>query len=183
MHSFDLDCAVRKQMKGHYPTSTLPFLSQPPAKVIFHAMESVRAEPAVITRKRSLEDISPDTHRPSKLARAVTNAIESTFGAAPSNTPSPQPNPSAAPTSNKPVSPNIGVAGTHDDASTAQAKAARADDAPVDEDGWNARAAQGTFPDGYDNSLFSTQRRGFDAVRTLMMRFYNRNLHNSFARY
>ena len=147
-------------------------------------MESVRAAPAVLTRKRSLQDISPDTqHRPSKLARAVTSAIESTFGAAPSITPSPQPNPTAAPTFRKPVSPTMGMAGTHDDAASAQAKAARSDDAPVDEDEWNARAAQGIFPDGFDNSPFSAQRRGFDAVRKLMMRFYNRNLRNSFARY
>ena len=75
------------------------------------------------------------------------------------------------------------MAGTHGDAASAQAKAARSDDAPVDEDEWNARAAQGIFPDGFDNSPFSAQRRGFDAVRKLMMCFYNRNLRNSFARY
>lgn len=137
MHSFDLDFAVRKQMKGHYPTATLPFLSQPPAKVIFRAMESVRAAPAVLTWKRSLEDISPDTHRPSKLARAVSSAIESTFGATPSNNPSPQPTPTTAPTSSKSVSPTMGMAGPHGEVASVQAKAARSDDAPVDEDEWD----------------------------------------------
>ena len=184
MHSFDLDFAVRKQMKNHYTTSTLPFLAQPPAKVIFRAMEGARANPP-LAGKRSLDDMRSSDRDfdspPAKLARAVSTAIDNTMGA-PCIPPSHEPSPLRGPPSDFP-SKDPSHASPQGEASTAQAKAAKADDAPVDEDEWNARAAQGIFPDGFDNSLFSPQRRGFDAVRKLMMRFYNRNLRHSFVRY
>ena len=68
-------------------------------------------------------------------------------------------------------------------AATAQAKAARADDAPVDEDEWNKRAAQGYFSGGFDASEQSPHRRAFTLLRRAMLRWYKRNLNKSFLRY
>ena len=106
---------------------------------------------------------------PVKLARAISTALDESIGAPcipPSHAPSPgREFPSAVPCSAPPqgdVSPQ-GIP------STGQAKAAKADDAPVDEDEWNTRAAKGIFPAGFDSSLFSPHRRGFDAIRKLMM--------------
>jgi len=69
----------------------------------------------------------------------------------------------------------------HADAATAQAKAARVDDAPVDEDEWNKRAAHGYFPGGFDASENSPQRRAFSFMRQAMLRWYKRNLNKCFC--
>ena len=100
---------------------------------------------------------------PAKLARAVLTALDERIGAPcipPSHAPSP---------GRKFPSEVLCSASPQGDVSTGQAKAARADNAPVDEDEWNTRAAQGVFLDGFDSSLFSPHRRGFDAIRKLMM--------------
>ena len=45
MNAFDVDFAVRKKFKNQYQPSDLPFLAQPPAKVIFRAMDCAKSVP------------------------------------------------------------------------------------------------------------------------------------------
>jgi len=69
----------------------------------------------------------------------------------------------------------------HADAATAHAKAARADNAPVDEEECNKqRSAQGYFPEGYNDSDHSPQRRAFTLLRKTMLGWYKHSLNKSF---
>ena len=242
MNSFDIDFDVRALLKDVYTADELPFLLQPPAKLVYRVMQNSFLHPegsaatpstipSVVPSAKipcvglfSSTDAAEKDHTDTSMAHVNSARVEDVYMdeddlnlraaaaflktsslnpkksvATPSSIPSVDPiknSPSGGPFLSTPASippiqrkrqveagsPDIG----HADASTAQAKAARADDAPVDEEEWNLRAAASafeTFPSGMDTSMFSPHRKAFNVLRKGMLRWYNKNLRKSFTRY
>ena len=59
MNALDVDFAVRKKFKNQYEPLDLPLLAQPPAKVIFRAMDCAKSVP-LRSGKRSLTEMMAD---------------------------------------------------------------------------------------------------------------------------
>jgi hypothetical protein len=164
MDIFDFEVRVKRGIIKHVKSPSLAFVQEPPGKLLHRLMSAERAP--VITTERDGEVVSALKSTPLKISPPIKDP-SSDDSTAPKD---PVTDPSTAPDE-------------HADAATAQAKAARADDAPVDEDEWNKRAARGYFPGGFDASENSPHRRAFSLLRQAMLRWYKRNLNKSFLRY
>ena len=192
MDIFDFEVRVKRGIIKHVTSPSLAFVQEPPGKLLHRLMASERTP--VISTVIDDEDVSCPKCPLSDVERATVGSTEiydadsaalkrpSSESSPPSKDPSSQPSVSPSQTE-APAVESSADPENHADAATAQAKAARADDAPVDEDEWNKRAANGYFPGGFDASENSSQRRAFSLMRMAMLRWYKRNLNKSFLRY
>ena len=151
----------------------IPFLAQPPAKVIFRAMDCAKPVPHC-SGKRSLTEMMAEGNDQLSPPQKVA-CKEPPVTPAPTPTPTPGLSPRVKPspayekadTTQAKSARAEDASGDDDDWNAraaegkAQAKAARADDAPVDEDEWNERAAEGIFEGGFDNSFIFSHAQGF----------------------
>ena len=159
MDIFDFEVRVQKGILRRVKNPSVAFVKEPPEKLLHHLMvsESMPVSLEVVQETQVNEDVSASLSEKPQVNHGVAESSNDNISA-------------ESPTH-------------HADEATAHTKAARVDDAPVDEEEWNKRLAQGYFPEGYDDSIHSPQRRAFNLLRKAMLGWYKHNLNKSFLRY